>query len=154
MHMVSAGAGTPSTLQADLATGTMLTTSVGDGLPPARILKIAKIDGTGRADVFVDAAHISTDDTVAIYVDRGNRLIVAGRLPAFGGDSGIRFGFNCTRVGVRHAIVSHSFQLRPESWFRSDTLYLWRAGRLQRHGSTRTVALTGPPPRSQTGVGC
>jgi hypothetical protein len=154
VRLLSHGVGTPSTLQVTLATGRVLTAPAGDGFPPARLLRIANVDGRRGAEIFVDTAHISTEDTISIYTYRGGRLTVGGRLFAFGGDFGIKFGFNCTRQGALHAIVSHLFLLTGGRWTRADTTYVWRSGQLKRTGPKRTAALRGSPPRSQTGVGC
>jgi hypothetical protein len=104
---------------------------------------MANVDGSGRAAIFVDTAHISTDDTVTIFVYHAAHLTLAGRLLAFGSDYGIKFGFNCARSGTAHEIVAHSFLLNGHRWRRSDTNYLWRNGRLVRSGQTRTAALHG-----------
>lgn len=154
VRIASAGPGTPSTLVVELAGGPTLTASAGEGLPPARVLRVANVDGRRGAEIFVDTSHISTDDTITIFTYLDGQLVVAGHLLAFGGDYGIEFGFNCTRTGDVHAIVSHSFTLNGRRWSRSDTVYVWRNGRLARHGHMSTTVLRGIPPRSQTGVGC
>jgi hypothetical protein len=148
VRLLSPGLGTPSVLQITLASGRVLTAPAGDGLPPARLLRIANVDGRRGAEIFVDTQHISTEDTVSIYTDRARNLAVAERLPAFGGDFGIKFAFNCTRQGVR-AIVQHQFLLDHGRWSRTDTTYVWHNGRLHRQGPSRTAPLPASPPRPQ-----
>jgi hypothetical protein len=149
VRLLSPGLGTPSVLQITLASGRVLTAPAGDGLPPARLLRIANVDGRRGAEIFVDTQHISTEDTVSIYTDRARNLAVAERLPAFGGDFGIKFAFNCTRQGAVRAIVQHQFLLDHGRWSRTDTTYVWHNGRLHRQGPSRTAPLPASPPRPQ-----
>jgi hypothetical protein len=146
----------PSTLQVDLATGTRLTTPVGQGLPPTPDVRLVKnVDGRRGAEIFVDAEHISTNDTIAIFTLRSGQLHLAGQLFAFGGDDGIKFGFTCRVSSHKHLITAHRF-LRGTNgkWKRTDKDYLWRKGTLRRTGRARYKTLSGTPPSRQTGIAC
>ena len=79
----------------------------------------------------------------------------ARKLPAFGGDDGIKFGFNCGTSAGKHVIVAHRFMRGTNGkWKRRNLRFVWQGGDLMRSGKASYKILSGSPPSKQTGIGC
>jgi hypothetical protein len=114
------------------------------------------VDGRPGAELFVDAVHVTTAETIAIYTYWGGQLRRAGALSAYGADAGIRFGIACQVRGSRRLVVEHELW-QPGSrkvWLGRDTTYAWAGPALRLSARGRARFIGSAPPRALIGVHC
>jgi len=140
-----------------LARGARLSiTTPSDAVWLPGLVATGNVDGRAGEELFVDIAHVSTAESVAIYTDWRGRLVRAGALPAYGNDYGVLYGITCSAQGSRHLITDHSFYIKfgTRTWMRQDTVYAWQGPALKvfARGSARPIH--GAPSPTMVGVQC
>jgi len=119
------------------------------------LVAVGNVDGRPGEELFVDVEHITTDEMIAVYTYAAGGLRLAGTLPAYGEEYGLRFGITCSVRAGRHVITEHEFELqRSRRWTRRDTVYVWRGAALGRSIRGPAAPIAGAPPASLTGVAC
>lgn len=120
--------------------------------PYPRLLGSADVDGQPGDDLFVDLAHISTYDTIAVFSLRDDALTRIFRGWAFGSDVDSRFGLSC--IPSQRRIVTRTFALTGRSrWSRTTVVNTFRSDGTLRRGKTRRASVRSVP-RRQVGVHC
>ncbi len=119
------------------------------------IVEVGHINAEPGVALFILVTRISSGSSVDVYTFDAGRLVGAGRMFGYGGDSGLRAGFTC-RAGHPPAIVQHSFVLEGPGesgwWQRTDITYAWHGATL-RQVARRSSMRRGIPPLSATGLG-
>jgi hypothetical protein len=145
----------PYTLKVIPAGGGVLESRVPSALPPDVIVAARHVNDEPGVDLFIQVARISSGSGVAIYSDRGGRLVRSRVTLTYGGDSGVRFGFACIRAPAP-AIVQRSYELLGPGiggrWRERIDTYRWSGPTLHRT-SSRFAIHHGWPGAGLVGVG-
>jgi hypothetical protein len=151
--------GASGRLEVDLASGRRLVTRTpSDAAFLPALVSAGAVAGRPGAVLFVDVLHITTEEEIRIYSDWHGQLRAATTLPAYGEDSGIRFGITCSSAGSSHFVTNHKFLLdlsaHPRHWTRQDTGYVWAGPALRLASRGAKERISGGPPAGLVGVHC
>lgn len=128
------------------------------GARAAAILTIARVSNGSGKEIFLVDSWASSGATAVAYGYQNGRLIPAGVLLSYGGDSAYKAGFDCV-VGAHPGLIQRTFtQIGPTiygSWKETDRSYAWKGARLVKTGE-RTSKHHGLPTERQIGdaAGC
>ena len=125
----------PYTLKVIPAGGGVLESRVTSGVPPDVIVAAGRVNDESGVDLFIQVARSSSGSGIAIYSDRGGRLVHSGVTLTYGGDSASRFGFSCVRTPAP-AIIQRSYELMGPGiggrWRERIDTYRWQGPTLHR----------------------
>ena len=145
-------------IQVTLASGRVLSVRTGTmaaALPA--LVTVGNVDGRPGDELFVDAEHISTNDSISVYTYAGGQLRLAGGAPV-SAHPGLFAGITCTARGSQQVLSAHQFALQPLTgpryWTRQDTEYVWQGSALRRQAPGAVARIAGTPPPGLVGVHC
>jgi hypothetical protein len=160
-------AGQPSSLRRDfpakaaflkvvLAGGTSVSTRINETKPQAvAIDAIAHVNDEPGSEIFLETGRISSGATGVAYGFHDGRLVPAGVMLGYGGDSAAQADFNCL-PGNPPRFVQRSFELigpNVSSWWQETAVtYAWHGPKLVKIAS-RTFKRYGALKISNQGIG-
>lgn len=125
-----------------------------DAAKAAAIMAIGHVSNAPGEEIFLQVAQTSSGGDAVAYGYQRERLIPAGVLLGYGGDSAAKAGFDCLAHPPR--LVQRIFLLVGATiygyWKETETTYAWNGPHLRRT-DTRDVKYHGLPPASETGIG-
>ena len=159
--------GVPASLQHDfMAEAAFLKIVLADGAGASRriagtraaaIDAIAHVNRNPGREIFLEVARISSGATAAAYGLDAGRLVSAGPLLSYGGDSASKAGFDC-RGRTRPHLIQRTFELIGSTvtgpWRQTDTTYVWRGPRLVEKSSRTFTRLGAAANLVGVGNGC
>lgn len=144
------------TLKVLRSSGATFTAQIAHPEQAPTIVSVHNVNSRSGDEIFVQQASISSGSSVDVYTFDGRRLRRAGPAFTYGGDSALRYGFDCHR-GHPATIVQHAFVLlggkENGRWQRTDTTYRWDGATLKRT-TKRTTQTHGYPAKRLTGPDC
>jgi hypothetical protein len=135
-------------------TATRVYGGCGGCAPTAEIVAVAHVNADPGQELFVHVSHTSSGETAAAYGFHNGRLVPAGVILGYGGDSPAQTGFDCL-AGNPPRLVERTFIGGGNiygSWTETVITYAWHGPHLVRT-SQRTFRRRGFPPHDQTDVG-
>ena len=125
----------------------------------AAIIALRHVSDTPGEEIFLEISQISSGAGAVAYGLQGNRLIPAGVLLSYGGDSGSQAGFSCQATSQAAELIQRQFSFGAQGargrWQETQITYAWRGLKLLRR-RTDTLSATGRLPLSdiEVGKGC
>ncbi|MGH2871898.1 MAG: hypothetical protein ACRDL5_05500 [Solirubrobacteraceae bacterium] len=144
-------------LKVVLSNGTSVSTRIsGTKLTKASVIdSIAHVSGEAGSEIFLEAQRISSGATDVAYGLHDGRLVPAGVMLAYGGDSAAKTGFNCLPWNPPRVIQRSFLLIGPtiSGWWReTNVTYAWHGPTLVQI-SKSTFKRHGNVPASDTGIG-
>lgn len=125
----------------------------------AKIIAVKQVSSVPGDEIFLQISQISSGSNAVAYGYNAGRLVAAGVLLGYGGDSGARAGFTCKRTAQPPELVQRVFVLGARGfaarWKETELTYAWHGLKLLKIKS-RTLAGNRNPPRSEllAAAGC
>jgi hypothetical protein len=167
-HPSGFAGGTPPSLRGDfvakaaflkvvLAGGTSVSTRIigTRGTRAAAIDAVAHVNEDPGKEIFVEVERISSGATAVAYGLHDGRLIPAGVMLEYGGDSATKTDFDCL-AGNPPRVIQRAYELigpTIDGWWReTNVTYVWHGPKLAQTG-TRTFKRHGAVTVTNLGIG-
>jgi hypothetical protein len=141
-------------LKVVLANGTRVSTRI-RGASAAAIDSVAHVNDDPGSEIFLEVSRISSGAAGVAYSFHDGRLVPAGVMLAYGGDSASRAGFNCL-PGNPPRLIQRTYELigpTIDGWWReTNVTYTWHGPRLVQTAQ-RTFKRRGAVTASETSIG-
>jgi hypothetical protein len=140
-----------------LANGTSVSTRITGtrGTRAAAIASVARVNDDPGDEIFLEVERISSGATVVAYGFHDGRLVPAGVMLEYGGDSAARAGFNCL-PGNPPRLIQRTYELIGPTingwWQQTNITYTWHGPRLAQTAK-RTFKRHGAVAVSEMGMG-
>lgn len=141
-------------LKVVLADGTSVSTRI-SGASAAAIDAVAHVNDDPGSEIFLEVGRISSGATGVAYGYHDGRLVPAGVMLAYGGDSAARADFDCL-PGNPPRLIQRTYELIGATingrWQETSTTYTWHGPRLVQTAE-RTFNRRGPVTIGNLGIG-
>ena len=139
--------------------GPTLTSRITGGTRAAAIDAVAHVTSDPGDEIFLEINRISSGATGVGYGFHAGRLVPAGALLSYDGDSGVQAGFDCLAGSPPRLIQRYFTFVGPDeftrSWRETEVVYAWhgtRLVRLSKHTEARLVRVNSS--ETHIGAGC
>jgi hypothetical protein len=152
-----------ATLAVVLADGHRVSTPISTGangrnhrVRVAALIAVKHVDDDPGDEIFLEVSHISSGSNAVAYGLKDGRLVPAGVLLSYGGDSGSQGGFDCQAAAEPPELVQRVFLFGSPGvrarWKETELTYAWHGPKLLKIAS-RTFGENGNPSGREIAIG-